>query len=127
MESKQMAFEASAGAGLAAAKAFGGKAVIGMAGAAILYMVMPPERPDGSFSKREFAARLAVAGFFSVVAGDWLVAVVNGLAPWLQAQSHPAPFWLASGAPGWWVSRAAALWLYNRRGKDLGQMVDEVK
>jgi hypothetical protein len=122
MESKDMGLEASAGAGIAAVKAMGLKAALGMAGAAILYLFMPPARPDGTFSRKEFAARLAVAGFFSLVAGDWAVDVVEGLAPWLMASKHPAPFWLASGAPGWWVSRAAALWIYQRRDKNLAEL-----
>jgi hypothetical protein len=113
--------------GSSAAAAVGAKVGLGMAGAAILYLVMPPERLDGTFSKREFAARLAVAGFFSVLLGDWTVAVVDGLVPALKAAAHPAPFWLASGAPGWWVSRAVALWFYKRSDKDLGEMVQDAK
>lgn len=103
------------------------KVALGMAGAAILYMVAPPERPDGTFSKREFAARLAVAGFVSLVFGDWVVAVVDGLVPALKAASHPAPFWLMAGAPGWWISRAVALLLYRRRDKDIAEIVQEFK
>lgn len=116
----------TAGAGLAL-KAMGVKASLGMAGAAVLYLLMPPERPDGSFNRREFAARLIVAGFCSSLLGDWAVDVVNGLAPWLMAAKHPAPFWLAAGAPGWWVSRAIALWLYNRKGKDIAEIADDIK
>lgn len=118
--------ETSGAIGLAAAKLAGAKVALGMAGAALLYLFMPPERPDGSFNRREFAARMAVAGFFSLLLGDWFVDVVNGLVPALKAPAHPAPFWLACGAPGWWVSRAAALWLYKRRDKDVGEIVREI-
>lgn len=122
-----MAIETSGAFGVAAAKVIGLKAVLAMIGAAILYMVMPPERPDGSFSRSEFAARLAVAVFFSLLLGDWVVSVIHGLAPWLMAEKHPAPFWVASGAPGWWVSRSAALWIYNRRSKDIGELVNDAR
>ncbi len=114
-------------AALAAAKTITAQAALGMAGAAILYLVMPPERPDGTFSRREFAARLAVAGFFSNVFGGWLVAVVDGIVPLAQASAHPAPFYMLVGAPGWWISRAAALWIYNRRSKDLAALINEVR
>lgn len=126
LEQHNMGVEAGSGAFLAA-KTIGIKAGLGMAGAALLYLFMPPERPDGTFSKREFAARLVVAGFFSIVCGDWAVAVVNGLAPWLMAAEHPAPFWLAAGAPGWWLSRAVALWLYKRKDADVGEMVRDAR
>ena len=122
-----MALETSGAFGVAAAKMIGLKALLSMIGAAILYMVMPPERLDGSFSRSEFAARLGVAVFFSILLGDWVVSVVEGLAPWLKAAQHPEPFWVASGAPGWWVSRAAALWLYNRRSKDIGELVNDAR
>ena len=122
-----VAIETSSIIGAASVKALGVKASLGMAGAAVLYLLMPPERPDGTFNRHEFAGRLAVAGLCSMLLGDWAVDVISGLAPWLMAAKHPAPFWLAAGAPGWWVSRAAALWLYNRKGKDLGQIVHDAK
>lgn len=103
------------------------KVLLGMAGAAILYMLMPPERPDGTFNNKEFAARLAVAGFFSALLGDWVVSVVDALVPALQAGAHPAPFWLMAGAPGWWISRAAALYIYRQRDRDISQVVHDIK
>ena len=122
-----MPLETSAAGASAAIKAIGLKASLGMAGAAVLYLLMPPERPDGTFSRNEFAGRLTVAGLCSILLGDWAVDVVNGLAPWLFAAKHPAPFWLACGAPGWWVSRAIALWIYRRRGEDIGQMIKDAR
>lgn len=115
------AVEAVGGATLSA------KIGLGMAGAAILYLLMPPERPDGTFNRKEFAGRLMVAGFFSALLGGWLVSVVAGVAPWLQAEAHPAPFWMAAGAPGWWISRWVAVAIYRRRGKDLLEVVSEIK
>lgn len=122
-----VAIETSSIIGAGALKALGIKACLGMVGAAVLYLMMPPERPDGTFNRHEFASRLAVAGLCSMLLGDWAVDVINGLAPWLMAAQHPAPFWLASGAPGWWVSRWVALWIYKRKGKDIGQVVRDAK
>lgn len=127
MEKQQMALETSGAIGAATVKAIGVKASLGMAGAAVLYLLMPPERPDGTFNRHEFVARVAVAGMCSLLLGDWVVDVLNGLLPWIKASAHPHPFWVASGAPGWWVSRAVALWLYKRKDKDIGEMVDDVK
>jgi len=122
-----MALETTGFFGAAAVKAIGVKVALGMAGAALLYMLMPPERLDGSFNKKEFAARLAVAGLASLLLGDWVVDVVDGLAPWLKAAAHPKPFFVAAGAPGWWVSRAVALWIYRRQNKDIAELAREIK
>ena len=127
MKATEMAVETGAAGAAFAIKAAGIKASFGMAGAAVLYMMMPPERPDGTFNRREFAARLAVAGLCSLLLGDWVVDVLNGLTPWLKAGAHPHPFWVASGAPGWWVSRWVALWIYKRRDKDIGEVADDIK
>jgi hypothetical protein len=109
------------------AKTVGGKALMGMIGAALLYAVMPPLNKDGTFNRTEFALRLACAGTFSVVFGDWAVQLFAEFAPRLHAENHTGAVWLLTGAPGWWVSRAAALWMYRRRDKDAGQIIDEIK
>lgn len=128
MENKSMSgIETTGIIGGAAIKAAGAKAALGMAGAAVLYLLMPPERPDGTFNRKEFAARVAVAGMCSLLLGDWIIDVLNGLLPWLKAEAHPHPFWVAAGAPGWYVSRAVALWLYKRRAMDIGELVHDAK
>jgi hypothetical protein len=108
---------------------------MGALGAVVLYLVMPPGRPvqagemiDGAAHKREvqkeFGARLFIAIVFSILCGDWVV----DMAPaFLMAHAHPLPFWVAAGAPGWWISRWAALWLYKRQDKDIGEVADEIK
>lgn len=124
----EQAASAVGGAATTVVQTLGIKAALGMAGAVLLYLGAAPERPkDGSFNKTEFLTRLAVAGFFSALLGDMAVDVVNGLLPWLMAAKHPAPIWLAAGAPGWWVSRWAALYLYRRQDKDASEIIDEVK
>ena len=42
-------------------KLYGFKAALGMVGAAMLYIVLPPLNADGTFNKGEFVARLACA------------------------------------------------------------------
>ena len=110
-----------------AAKTLGGKAVMGMIGAAMLYAVMPPLNRDGTFNRREFIVRLACAGVFSAVFGQWGVDMLMQYAANLQADKHPAAVYLLTGAPGWWVSRAAALWMHRRRDKDAGEIINEIK
>lgn len=125
MDKRDMSLEAGTALGVSI-KAAGIKVMLGMAGAAILYMVAPPKRPDGSFNEREFAIRLAVAGFFSFVFGDWFIDVVNGIVPALMSTKHPHPFYVMAGAPGWWISRGVALFLYRRQDKDIKEVVDEI-
>lgn len=100
---------------------------MGMIGAALLYAAMPPVNKDGTFNRREFAVRLACAGVVSAVFGEWAVDMLVHYLPTLQADKHHAAVYLLAGAPGWWLSRAAALWLHRRRDKDLGQVVDEFR
>jgi hypothetical protein len=110
-----------------AAKTLGGKALMGMIGASILYAVMPPLNRDGTFNRTEFVIRLACAGTFSVVFGDWAAQLFMEFLPRLHAENHVGAVWLLTGAPGWWVSRAAALWMYRRRDKDAGEIIQELK
>lgn len=105
----------------------GTTAWFGMLGAAILYMVMPPVDKDGKFNRKEFVTRLAVAGLFSIFFGDMLASVLQHFVPWLEPLKNKSAVDLLAGAPGWWVSRAAALWLHNRQDKDLGEIIQEVK
>jgi hypothetical protein len=114
-------------AGFAFFKLYGLKVGLGMIGAALLFFVLPPIRKDGSFDQKEFVARLAVAGVFSVVFGDWAIAVVMAKWPWLMVSEHSAPMYLLVGAPGWWISRAVALWFQKRRDKDIAEIVQDVK
>lgn len=100
---------------------------MGMIGAAMLYAVMPPVNADGTFNRREFVVRLACAGVVSAVFGQWAVELLISHVPSLQADKHPAAVYLLTGAPGWWATRAAALWLHRRRDKDAGEIVDELR
>ncbi len=114
-------------AAMAIGQTAAGKAGAGMLGAVILYAVMPPLNKDGSWNRREFIARLLVAGLFSTFFGDWSVDIINHFADWLNPEKHRAAVYLLTGAPGWWVSRWAALWLRRRQDKDLGEVAVEVK
>jgi hypothetical protein len=120
----------SGSAGIAIFKLYGAKAVFGMIGAALLYVVLPPINTDGSFNKKEFVLRMAVAGVFSCMFGDMAADAINNaswLAPWIQPYKHKSAIDLMVGAPGWWISRAVALGLRKREGKDIVEVVKEVK
>jgi hypothetical protein len=110
-------------------KFYGLKAGFGMIGAALLYVVLPPLNADGSFNKKEFAIRLAVAGVFSIMFGDMAADAINNswLAPWVQPYKHKSAIDLMVGAPGWWISRAVALGMRKREAKDIVDLVKEVK
>lgn len=118
---------AMADAAMAIGQTVAVKAGAGMLGAVLLYAVMPPVNKDGTFNRREFVARLLSAAVFSVFFGDWSVDIVNHFAEWLHVDKHRAAVYLLTGAPGWWVSRWAALWLRRRQNKDLGQVAGELK
>lgn len=120
-------FETTSGtAGFAFVKAYGFKAAIGMVGAALLYVVLPPENKDGTFNKKEFVSRLSAAGVFSHMFGDWAVDILSNVS-WLYATNHKAAIYLIVGAPAWWISRAVALWFQNRRAKDVGELIRDAK
>jgi len=104
----------------------------------LLYAVLPPGRPvkkgatvDAahyrSEATKEFIARLAVAVVFSVLFGDYVVDLMTEHFPGALAAKHPHVWYVVSGAPGWWVTRWVALWLYKHRNKDAGQIADEIK
>lgn len=115
-------------AGLAALlKSLGLSATLGMVGAALLYIVLPPVNPDGTFNRKEFAARLAAAGVFSVVFGDMGADMLSHFVSFINPEKHKSAIDLLIGAPGWWVSRAVAIWLQKHRDSDIAQLVDTVK
>lgn len=105
----------------------GASAAFGMLGSAILYLVMPPVDRSGKFNRKEFVIRLAVAGLFSVFFGDMLAAALQHFVPWLEPMNNKSAIDLLAGAPGWWVSRAAALWFHKRHDKDIGEIIKEAK
>lgn len=132
-----MAFETTGAVGLTV-KAMGVKGGLGALGAVLLYLALPPGRPvkDGAEldpvkhtkeAAREFVLRFAFAIVCSILLGDWLVDVIQGIAPWLLAAKHPHPFYVAAGAPGWWVTRAVALWFYKRQDKDIAELAHDAK
>jgi hypothetical protein len=125
MENYKMAAE-SAG-GVALLKVYGLKAVLGMAGAALLFIALPPVKANGHFDEKEFVARLACAGAFSVLFGDWTLQMLVTHAPWLHAENYPKAVDLMTGAPAWWISRWIALWFQKRADKDLIDIVKELK
>jgi hypothetical protein len=114
-------------AGIAFFKVYGVKVGLGMIGAALLYFVLPPVDKNGNFDRKEFVLRLATAGIFSSLFGDWAVAVLMEYLPRLHTDAHAGAVYLLVGAPGWWISRAVALWFQNRRGKDIAEMVHDAK
>jgi hypothetical protein len=117
----------SAGGLAAIVKIYGIKAVFGMAGAAMLYIVLPPRNADGSFNEKEFVARLACAGLFSCLFGDFSYALLTQYAGNIAAALGPKPVDLLVGAPAWWITRAIALWLQRHQDKDIAEIAKDVK
>lgn len=114
-------------AGLALIKIYGAKALLGMIGAAMLYVVLPPTDNQGRFSRREFVARLAIAGIFSCMFGDWLYTFIISNFPWLHAHDQTKAIDMMAGAPGWWITRLAAKAMHNRQDHDIVQVIQEVR
>jgi len=119
----------SAGGIAALLKFYGLKAVLGMMGAALLYLVLPPRNADGSFSEYEFAARLACAGVFSCMFGDAAYAL---MLQWdypklIAVALGPKAVDLLVGAPAWWITRAVALWFQRRSDKDIAELARDAK
>jgi len=110
-------------------KLYGLKAVFGMMGAALLYIVLPPRHADGTFSEYEFAARLACAGMFSCLFGDAAYALLLQCdnAQIVAIALGPKAVDLLVGAPAWWITRAVALWLQRRSGKDIAELVKDAR
>lgn len=108
-------------------KLYGFKAAIGMVGAAMLYIVLPPLNSDGTFNKREFVARLACAGVFSCLLGSTVYQLLCAQLPTVGAMVNASAVDLVVGAPAWWVSRAVALWFQRRSDKDIAELARDVK
>lgn len=118
---------AESAGGLALLKLYGIKAIIGMIGGAMLYIALPPLDAHGKFDKREFAARLACAGVFSCMFGATVYQMLLANFPVLGPAINASAVDLIVGAPGWWVSRAVALWFQKRSNKDIAELVRDVK
>lgn len=119
-----MSYEAG---GLALIKAYGFKALCGAILVALLYLALPPLNPDGTFNRKEFFYRLGSAILSSCFLGDHLVAVVQGIAPWIMAHDFPGIFYALAGAPAWWITRLIAKWMQTREDTDLAQVIKDAK
>ncbi|OEZ98760.1 hypothetical protein [Duganella phyllosphaerae] len=117
----------SFGSFAALVKLYGFKAAIGMVGAAMLYIVLPPLNADGTFNKREFVARLACAGVFSCLLGSTVYQMLCAQLPTIGAMVNASAVDLVVGAPAWWVSRAVALWFQRRSDKDIAELARAAK
>jgi len=119
-----MSYEAG---GIALLKMYGFKAICGAVGVSMLYLALPPLNKDGSFNRKEFMFRMAAAIVFSTWLGDWFVSVVDGVLPMVKAHEFPGVFYAAIGAPAWFITRGIAVWMHNREGKDIGEVIKDVK
>jgi len=127
MDPKYMEPTTSTAAGFALFKTVGTSAALGMLGSAMLYMALPPLNKDGTFNKREFVMRLAFAGIFSIFFGEIFGAWLHSMLDFIDPVKHKAAIDLMVGAPGWWVSRALALWFHRNRRIDIGDLVKKVR
>jgi hypothetical protein len=119
---------AESASGIAAlVKLYGIKAVLGMLGTALLYIVLPPRNADGSFNEWEFAGRLACAGVFSCMFGDAGFEMLLHHVPKVAAALGPKAVDLLVGAPAWWITRAIALWFQHRHDKDIAELTKDIR
>jgi len=121
-----MATESASGIA-ALLKIYGIKAVLGMLGAALLYIVLPPRNADGSFNEKEFVVRLACAGTFSIMFGDLGYSLLLQYQAAIANALGPKTVDVMVGAPAWWITRAVALWMQRRQGKDIAEIARDVK
>lgn len=125
----------SAGAG-ALIKIFGVPVLAGAAASALLFLFMWPK------TLREAFVRFACAIVSSFTAGPllalaaWLkwpemfreamvAANAVGADPLIGVFVVAAPFLLLAALPAWWIMGAAVLWFERRRGKDIGELVQD--
>lgn len=114
-------------AGFAAFKAMGGAAGMAAGGAglaAIVVMLMTRPR-----SPREWAVGLISTVTGSICGGAILISYFK-LQAWMDTPVGLVAVLglvFASGLPAWAVVRAAFTWIERRRGKDLGELLRDVK
>jgi hypothetical protein len=123
---EKITMPAESAGGIALIKLYGFQAALGMIGAAMLYIVLPPLNADGRFNKHEFAARLTCAGIFSCLLGGTALKLLNMQFPQIGPMIDPSIIYLVVGAPGWWISRAVALWFKKRSKKDIVELAKDV-
>lgn len=124
----------SGAAGVAGWKLIGGAAGVAAGGAGlatIVVMLMTPPR-----SAREWAVGLISTVLTSVSGGAYLVLKL-GLISGLSSATEDADLLLrlmsmgglifACGLPGWAIVRALFTWIERRKGKDLGELVQDAR
>ncbi len=124
--------------GAALAKLIGWPVIIGAVTAALGMLLLWPRTLGEAF------ARIVVTILSSAILGPLLVFWLHGWKPGLftsakeisaQAGLDPlaglllvsAPLLVIAGLPAWWVLGAIVRWFDNRRGKDIGELVHDVK
>ena len=133
-----MAAETGAG-GAALIKWIGVPVIAASLASALTFVFMPPK------THREFIYRMFVTFIGSFTIGPVLffwfissfpgvldVAVrelvgTAGLDAGMVKMSLSVPFLIGGGLPGWYVLGAGFRWLEKRKGKDLGELVQEAK
>lgn len=118
---------AAGAAGLAGWKAIGGVAGVAAGGAglaAVVVMLMTPPR-----SPREWAVGLISTVLGSIAGGAFVIDYFN-----LQAWMHTATglastlgLVFACGLPAWAVVRWLFTWIERRKGKDLGEVANDLR
>lgn len=128
----------STAGGLFLWKFFGGLAVAGILASALGFMVMWPK------TAKEAAVRLiatmtgstllgplvCVAAYYQfpgIFAAAMKFAADVGLEPWAGIFMVGAPLCAFSGLPFWWLLGAFILYLEKRRGKDIGELVNDMR
>ena len=125
----------SAGAG-ALIKIFGVPVLAGAAASALTFMFMWPRTRREAFIR--FTCSIATSALLgpmlvfalhswwpSLFESARAVIALNGADPAFGMLALAGPIMVLAGLPAWWVLGAIVLWLERRRGKDIGEIVQD--
>jgi hypothetical protein len=104
-------------------KLFGWK-LIAMVGAVMLaFFINWPK------TAKEGVTRIGVTVMCSAMFGDMLANTVSHFAPFLLSDGEAGrmPIYALAGAPGWWVMGWVRNWLDKTQGKDIAEVLAELK
>jgi hypothetical protein len=120
MDSKMLSTGTDAVGGIALAKLF--PAALGIVGAVVSFMFMPPK------NRKEFAARLISAGIGSHLFGDSALRVaVQLFGAYVDREELRAGVYFMTGGVFFFLIGALFLWIGNRRDKDIQEIIKDAK
>lgn len=128
----------SAAGGIALWKVAGSILGIGVVASALGFLVLLPKtakeaavRALATMAGSALLGPLLVAAAYSrypeVFSAGATIAGNMGMESWLGMFMVAAPLLAMAGLPFWWLLGAGVLWLDRRKGKDLGELVQEAR